>query len=189
MYNESLYTGMTNKATEMSFIQRRWKFLKISDLHVTSVQTSFSKQVFHILISLFLSSLFLGSMMIREPARAKNFHISSSSSITINYPIIFFSPVFQQGPFSVNSTYALLLPALKEVWLAEQCWNPKWAWIQVFTVLSPWSLIPGEQGISLNVYRYHSSSKQDSLANGIDIPAEMNAIHNDEQKLKTSNTN
>lgn len=35
---------MTNKATEMSFIQRRWKFPKTSDLHVTSVQTSFSKQ-------------------------------------------------------------------------------------------------------------------------------------------------
>lgn len=46
----------------------------------------------------------------------------------------------------------------------------------------------GEQGVSPHVYRYHCSSKQDSLANGRDILAEMSAIHNDEEKLKTSNT-
>lgn len=81
---------------------------------------------------------------------------------------------------------SLLLPAPKEVWLTEQLWNSKWAWIQVLTILSPQSLVPGQPGVSPNVDRF--SCKQDSLANGIYILAEMGATHSDEENLKTSNT-
>lgn len=70
----------------------------------------------------------------------------------------------------MNSIYALLLPALKEVWLRELEFkmglNPGFdcTFTSVFGT--------GEQGVSPNGYRYHCFSKQDSLANGRVILAE-----------------
>lgn len=46
--------------------------------------------------------------------------------------MIFFSPVFQQEPPSVNSVCILLFPALKEMWFTEEHGKSKWAWIWVF---------------------------------------------------------
>lgn len=163
VYNESLYTRMFNKATEMSSIQRRWKLSKI-------LKVLFSKQVCHILIQSFLIKLVSGQHNHKITCWGKELQHFQVFFHNNKLSLDFFSPVFRQGSFPVNSIYALLLPALKEVWLRELEFkmglNP--GFDCTFTAVFG----TGEQGVSPNGYRYHCFSKQDSLANGRVILAE-----------------
>lgn len=97
--------------------------------------------------------------------------------------MIFFLSVFWYKPFSMNSAYELQFPAIKEVWLRQQHYKSKWAWIHFLTV----SLVSGEWGGLTQYLQIPQLPLKGISANRVDIPAEMNAIHSDEEKHKTSN--